>query len=463
MRTIGIVIVDGIGIRNYLYSDIITLLKQQNIEVILLHSISQNAIVEIENQHSQKIKLKRLPYYKESFREKFLRELIAISRLKFNKKLVQNEAIINNWNPNKKKLKNYIFYTVIEILSFFLTKNYNFILKLERKYQNAIDSSLYDTFFSDLKLDVILNAHQRAVKAVPLIKKAKQLKIKTIGAIFSWDNIPKARLSVRTDLYFVWSEYMKKELLQFYSEINENDIFVTGTPQFEFYLKEDLIENKEDFFEKYHLDSNKKTICFSGDDTRTSPYDPLYLEDLAQAIATMTKENQYQILLRRCPVDVSGRFDKVVDKFPEIIKKAVPLWNFDKSKKNDWTLVYPTYNDVKLLVNTVKHCDVVINVGSTMAHDFAMFHKPAIYINYDVPINQNWSVKRIYKIHHFRSMNTLNPVFWLNNKNLILDTLNKALESDKTSKEIIDGQKWLNLISTDREIASKNITNLLLK
>ena len=38
---------------------------------------------------------------------------------------------------------------------------------------------------------------------------------------------------VETDYYCVWSDHMKREVLQYYPFVKENQVFVTGTPQFE--------------------------------------------------------------------------------------------------------------------------------------------------------------------------------------------------------------------------------------
>jgi hypothetical protein len=286
------------------------------------------------------------------------------------------------------------------------------------------------------------------------------LGIKNIGAIYSWDNIPKARLSVRTNEYVVWSKHMKNEMKIFYPEIKQDNIIITGTPQFEFYSDKELLISKEFFFKKIGLDMNRKVVCFSGDDTRTSPFDPEYLEDLAESIMKMPENERCQILLRRCPVDISGRFQKIIKKHSTIIKEAAPIWNFDKEGDN-WQLIYPNYKDIALLVNTVYHSDVVINVGSTMAHDFAIFNKPAIYLNYNPVKSNKWNIETIYKFQHFRSMKNLNPVFWLNEKKDIIEVIKKALNSDLSSDEIKDAQRWLNIISEYREIASQNIVNYL--
>ena len=62
---------------------------------------------------------------------------------------------------------------------------------------------------------------------------AQDLGIPTAAFIFSWDNLPKATMVVETDYYFVWSEHMKKELFFYYPDIKNEQVFVTGTPQFE--------------------------------------------------------------------------------------------------------------------------------------------------------------------------------------------------------------------------------------
>ena len=351
---------------------------------------------------------------------------------------------------------------MIEFISLIFLFNYGKILFLEKIYDNEINKSTekITLLLKRINPDIIFNTHQRSLIAIPIVAAAKQLRIKNVGAIYSWDNIPKAILSVKTDEYVVWSKHMKNEMKIFYPEIKQKNITITGTPQFEFYSDKELLISKELFFKKTGLDMNKKVICFSGDDKSTSPFDPEYLEDLANSLMLFTENTRPQILLRRCPVDISGRFQKIIKKHSTIIKEAAPIWNFDNEGDN-WQLIYPNYKDIALLVNTVYHSDVVINVGSTMAHDFAIFNKPAIYLNYTPVKSNKWNIETIYKFQHFRSMNNLIPVFWLNEKKDIIEVIKKALDSDLSSVEIKDAQRWLNIISEFRESASQNIVNYL--
>ena len=457
MKKIGFIIPDGTGIRNYLFSNIIPIINNKEIQIVLFHSISDLALEEIKTVHSINFETYKIPTFNETIYQKFLREVVCYARLLHNKELVNNESILTNWNPSKKTFQKSLFYKLIEIVSKRIYNDYSKILKLEIKLNKSYEKKnrFYLKLLTKVKPSLLFSTHQRAMNAIPLVSAAKQLKIKTIGAIFSWDNLPKARLTVKTDEYIVWSKYMNEELQLYYPEIDSKNITITGTPQFEFYTNSNYIMDKDFFYKKFSLDASKKTLCFSGDDLRTSPFDPNYLEDLAEII--QTEALNFQLLLRRAPVDTSGRFDAVISKYPDIIKKVSPLWNFDRDDASNWQVIYPKYEDIELLISTAYYCDAVVNVGSTMAHDFAMFKKPAIYINYNTVNSSSWDIETIYKFQHFKSIENLNPVLWLNSKQEIKETL---LIIDLELK--LDNEKWLNIIAEHRKTASVNIANTLI-
>ena len=414
---------DGVGIRNYLYSNVF---KGKEQDLVLFHAFDPKTeravkdVTQIENTVP-------IPKYKESFKEKFLRELICLARLKHNAKLVKNPTILTNWKTNHTGLFKTVFYKCVEIASMGFA-NYERIIRLEKRYQKAIRET---AFYSEIKKILVATApeklfcsHQRGVQCAPIFAAAKDLGIPSTTVIYSWDNLPKARMALQADKYLVWSDYMKEELKLYYPEITSEQIFVTGTPQFECYQNPENIIPKEVFYKQYDLDANKKIICYSGDDVKTCPDDPQYLDDLADELIKNNLDDKYQILLRRCPVDISGRFEAVVAKYPNLIKQAPPLWNFEPN--SGWTTIYPLLEDVKLLVSTVYYCDVVVNLGSTMAFDFAMFQKPCIYINYDQKekVDPSWLVHTIYNYQHFKSMPDKAVVHWWDNKKDIYNLLN---------------------------------------
>ena len=76
-------------------------------------------------------------------------------------------------------------------------------------------------------------ASQRSIAMVAPMEAAKELKILTVCAVFSWDNLPKATLVVEADHYLVWSEHMAQELANYYPFTSASQVHITGTPQFE--------------------------------------------------------------------------------------------------------------------------------------------------------------------------------------------------------------------------------------
>lgn len=296
--------------------------------------------------------------------------------------------------------------------------------------------------------------NQRPVLGIAPILAAQKLKIPTGTFVFSWDNLPKATMVIETDYYFVWSEHMKFELLKYYPYIKENQIFITGTPQFETHFDKDSMIDKVEFYKEYKLDLNKKYICYSGDDITTCPDDSKYLSDVADAVRKLNQEgDSIGIIFRRCPVDFSNRYDVVLNKNSDLIIPINPLW---QKIGEEWNTILPTKNDVKLLTNTIYHTEMVVNLGSSMVFDYVAFNKPCAFLNYDVPnkTDEDWSVSKIYKYIHFRSMPNEKSVIWLNSPNDIKDKIMIALQQNVDVVE--NAQKWFEIINTHPPQKSSN-------
>lgn len=458
------IVPDGVAIRNYIYSDFVKQLQQNNVEVMLYHRISKSALDEIKNLHPKISVIKEIPFYSENIFANFLRETLVYARLLRNKEVLGNKTIMAFWNKNQKHWKRKFLYRFAEFFGGLIAFSYPIIVKFDMFYDYIIGmNKIIKRIDSDLKSfnpDLVLNLHQRSTISSPIAFSAKKNNIKTATVIFSWDNVPKARLIARYDNYFVWSDLMKKELCLLYKEISEQQVKVVGTPQFDFYFQEKLYESKNDFFRKYSLHPNKKTVCFSAND-QSSPYDQLYLEDVCEQISTIDEEKRPQILFRRSPVDASDRFDKVLDKYKELIFPINPDWRFEEGQQKEFSTIYPSINDSKLLVNTVKHSDLVINLGSTMAHDFAVLNKPCLYLNYNPVINSTFDVAVVFKFQHFESMNGLEAVGWINNKEEIVSKIFEAIYSpENIGKDRIEWMK--RIVKYPLQDCSKNIVKELI-
>ncbi|WP_034890250.1 UDP-glycosyltransferase [Gillisia sp. Hel_I_29] len=458
-KKILILLPDGVGLRNFSFSNFVEIGEQLGWEVIFWNQtpfdLSSLGLKEI------KLQVKPRPFTD------------LIKRAKINSELSHFE---NKWNdsvyssykfsPSSRGIKARLKNTIVSILES-RSKNENGLKQLRNRLKKSERSSkFYDhckVVLKREKPDIVFCTSQRPVTAIAPLTAAQDLNIPTASFIFSWDNLSKATLVVEADHYFVWSKYMVDELVKYYPYINTNNIHITGTPQFEAHYNASLLISKEVFFEQHNLDLKKKYICFSGDDITTSPDDPQYLEDLAKAVQTLNAEGLHLgIIFRRCPVDFSGRYQAVIDTYPEIIKEISPLW---EKQGDSWNTILPTKEDLALQVNTVHYSSVLINLGSTMVFDAVTHKKPCFYINYDVENKkvEDWSTENIYKYVHFRSMPSSKSVIWINSKNEIANKIASLLNND--DEDVIRNAKtWFNLINeSPADKASERIWKCLEK
>ncbi len=278
------------------------------------------------------------------------------------------------------------------------------------------------------KPDLVFCTTQRATQAIAPLLAAKDLGIKTACWIYSWDNLPKGMTTIETDYYFVWSDLMKAQQLEYYPKTRPEQIFITGTPQFEPHYDEGITLSRKQFCEQHQLNPATQYICFSGDDQTTSPLDQYYLEDTAIAVRKLREEGRdVAIIYRQVPIDFTGRYDAVIETYKDVITPIAPLW---KPMGSQWNQVMPTKADFALLVNTCHHCELVVNICSSMVFDFVIHNKPTIYPNYEQPqlkkgirdIGQN------YKYVHFKTM-PKDAVLWAYKKEDLYTGIKNLLDA----------------------------------
>lgn len=444
---------DGIGLRNFAYSD--------------FYSIGQNKEFEITFWNNTPFNLEELSFKEiriENSKASPITEIYKNARKEIELNLnIKNtgDKVYDSYRfpPQYKGLKRTIKNLLVRFFTLMYSSNKGLIYIRKKIANSARKSNYYKESLRTLEREkpaLVFCTNQRPLTAIAPILAAKDLGIPTATFIYSWDNLPKATMVIETDYYFVWSNLMKEELLFYYPYIKPENIFVTGTPQFEMHFNKSAILSREDFFDQNKLDFSKKYICFSGDDFVSSPDDPQYLEDTALAVRMLNqKGHNLGIVFRRCPVDFSGRYEEIVEKYSDVIVKIDPLW---KPFTSFWNSILPTKEDDFLLSNLAEHCELVVNLGSSMVFDFICHQKPCGYFRYNQKkqIDKNWDIFKCYNYVHFRSMPTENPVFFMDNRNTIAEELEKILNNN--TETVNQAKKWFEKINQQPpEISSARI------
>jgi hypothetical protein len=240
----------------------------------------------------------------------------------------------------------------------------------------------YRRLFQELRPSVLFSSNQRAPEIVAPVLAARSLGIPTASFIFSWDNLTsKGRIAAPIDHFLVWSQLMRRELLQFYPDVSSDRVHIVGTPQFEPYADVTLLWPREEFFRRIGADPLRPLICYTGGDAGNLPQEPEYVRALMQLIRDGRIRGRPQVLLRPAPVDLGDRYDNVRADYPELLYGRA-AWLHPES--GSWADVLPLPEDVRFLANLTQHSDLNINFASTMTLDFAIHDKPVVNVAFDL-------------------------------------------------------------------------------
>lgn len=453
-KKLFVIIPDGVGLRNFAYTKFPEEVKADGWEVIYWNATEFN----LKELGLDEIRLNPRP---KAWTDLLKRAKINVELDHFKKKFDEPVYQKYKFPSSQKGLKNKLKNSIVS----FLVRKYKGEDGLNKLRVMMQDSERTSEYYKDCievlkaeRPDVVFCTNQRPINAMSPVLAAKDLGIPTSCFIFSWDNLPKATKVIDTDYYFVWSEHMKKELIEYYPYIDSGMIRITGTPQFQIHFDRSVVLPRDQFCFKYGLDHAREYLCFSGDDITTSPHDEHFLYDVAKAVKELNDSGKnIGIIFRRCPVDFSDRYQKVLNEFSSVIFPVDPDWT---GGGDSWNQAMPKKADLALQTNIVEHSFLVINVASSMIFDFAAKGKPCAYLNYKLEIeNMKKDIREIYSYIHFRTIPE-NSVFWINNKDEIGSIIQEVLRGQNEEK-LKMASEWFNQINSCAQAASKNIAHQL--
>lgn len=442
MKNLGVVITDGVGYRNFILSNFINEAKQSFNNVIIFSCLPKSVYDNLDLNCT----IIELEVFKETFYTWFFRKAKEVTHLQLHAK--GNFGIIDNLNQTKSKAMNPRGIAIRFIHKW--SKNQNsekWILRYNRLQQKTFGSDQitkkYIQLLKEYEVSMLFFTHQRPPFIAPFIFAAEELKVKTSTFIFSWDNLAsKGRMAGNYDYYLVWSDLMKRELLHFYKSVKENQIAVVGTPQFEPYTMKEYGYDKMQLCNKFKISSEEAIILFTCNDA-SSQNDPIYLENLAEFVSQGKLVKKVNIIVRTSPAEEPARFKKIVDKYPFLIWNF-PDWKISREGHQEaWTQRVPSVADLNDLKSLLNHCDLCINVLSTITLDAFIFDKPVINPVFGNSNNGLFDDQKFLNYAHLSKLVDSNSSQIVKNKKEYLDAVNNILgfNDDKNRQR----QRFLNL------------------
>jgi len=456
-ETLGLVIVDGVGFKNFILSDFLQQASRAFGKVVIFSGLPASAYKLIINED---VEIVELPLFIESRSTWFWRKMKEVAHMQQYKKEFFGIAA----NLEKNKLKDNSKRAKLISLIFKITSVFNSEKWISKYYNNQIKSTQknsvsekYLKLLLDSKIKTLFFTHQRPPYLAVLDKAAKDLEITTCSFIFSWDNLAsKGRMAAPFDSYLVWSELMRSELHYFYPDTENKTVIVVGTPQFEPYILKQYGAIQSEFEEKFNLDHHLKTICYSCGDVSTSKSDTLYIETIAQAIKNedIPKVN---LLVRTSPAEDGSRFEATRKKYPFIIWNF-PNWNVTRTNHPElWSQRVPEASDLKDLRMILEFSDLGINMCSTMSLDFMIFDKPVINPVFGNEDNGLYNDQKYLKYAHYERVVKSGAVAIAKNAEELINAINFTLENPearlKEQRELLKLQIGKPLEGTSLRIA----------
>ncbi|MGG5488351.1 hypothetical protein [Gaetbulibacter sp. PBL-D1] len=457
MKTLGVVITDGVGFRNFILSDFLSEAEASFDKVVVLSCLP----ISVYEGFTKGCKVVELEVFEERFSTWFFMKLKEVAHLQLHKR--GNFGIQDSYRINKTKSKSIRGYAKRFI--FFITKflkSESWIHRFNRLQQQTFKTDKitkdYKTILQAEGVDFLFFTHQRPPYIAPLLYASEQLGIPNGSFIFSWDNLAsKGRMAGHFNHYFVWSHLMKAELLEFYTSVNASQVRVVGTPQFEPYVLERYKTLEQDFYEKFKLKAECKTICFSCGDVATSKNDPLYIEVIAEAIQNGVF-GAVNFIVRTSPAESPERFHFLKERYPFIIWNY-PKWDLVRQDHQEtWSQRVPNVEDMKDLRSVLQYSDVFVNMCSTMSLDAMCFDKPVINPVFGTAANGLYDDQRFLKYAHYKRVVESGAVAIVTTSDALVTAIKESLNMPSIR---LDAQRDLLAmqVSCELEHTSQRIVN----
>ena len=292
------------------------------------------------------------------------------------------------------------------------------LVKLQPGY-NAIKDWL-----NELKPDAYFTATPFLLSSELMGRLCRDSGLPVFAAICSFDNVTKRGWpAIFFDHYIIWNKYNKGELQRINPLIKDEQISITGAPQFDAHILRSNHLSKDKWLQALGLPAGKKIILYGGGPAKLLPHETQYVQHLKAALENGGIKNAV-LLFRSHPLDDLQRWIDEVGTSEYIFYDSAPMGKVNR----DYTNV--TITDIEKLLATLKFTDVHINLCSTMAVDGSIFNKPQIAPFYDLEKPGTQKLLRdLYFQEHYLPIVSSGAIHFAKSKKDLIYLVNNSLEN----------------------------------
>jgi len=328
--------------------------------------------------------------------------------------------------PNNKKIKkNFIFYW-LELLIFFISENFKISHKILRTLDFYFSSTnVFGDYIKKHQSDLCFATDLISGPDAMFLMAAKKAGTKTIGMVRSWDCATNKSLTrVLPDKIIAVNEQVKNEMIK-YHDAEAGNIFISGFPQFDSYLKTKSLSRGE-FFKLIGAEPNKRLVFFAPAGKFLSDCDAETAEVLKEALHNGKLPVDVQFLVSYHPQNPADLINLKND--PNFIIRHLGTAFGDNAKANELDK-----ESANQLINFIYHSEIIIHHSSSLGLDASIFDKPQIMIAFDGCQKKPYlkSMRRHHDEDNMKGFIATGAARVVNNPDELVYWINKYLKNPK--------------------------------
>ena len=195
------------------------------------------------------------------------------------------------------------------------------------------------------------------------------------------------------DHFLVWQEAMAEELRRFYS-IPDKRITVTGTPQFDFHVRDDFRWSREHTARVLGIDPHRPYFVHCANHQAMTPGEPELMTAVLNKTSADARFQNYQWILRLHPLDDYQRWEPIERQFANV--RLSRPWSQGRQAIFWGT---PSNDELARLANTLRYADATLTMGSSTALDSAAVDTPIVCLGFHPRAGS--AEDRFYRESHF--------------------------------------------------------------
>jgi hypothetical protein len=223
--------------------------------------------------------------------------------------------------------------------------------------------------------DVIWSTVNVSGRETPYRLAARDLGIPVVTSILSFDNLTSRGPLPRDAHYTVWGPRMQAQLLRLYPRFHQDDVSITGTPQFDLHRQPELRWSRARTLHALGLPQRARYFLYAASHPTLTPEEPALVAALAARLTTRPMLSGHRLVVRPHPLDDPARWTSTAG---DVVRLSVPLTT--GGAPLGWAV--PRLEDAARLTSSLAHANGCLNVASTMSLDAAVLDRPVICMDF---------------------------------------------------------------------------------